>query len=164
MRKGASLWIDDESDARDARVDLLQHCQPLSGDTALIDGQACKIAARPRQVDDEARADRVANSDEYYRNVSTLSSESGSKCCTLRHDHIGTQRDAGGMIFYGPDITDNFRRAADYVDRILKGSKTSYLPVQQPTKFELIINATIAKAIGVTLPTTLLLRADEVIE
>jgi putative ABC transport system substrate-binding protein len=68
------------------------------------------------------------------------------------------------MIFYGPDITDNFRRAADYVDRILKGSKTSYLPVQQPTKFELIINATIAKAIGVTLPTTLLLRADEVIE
>jgi putative ABC transport system substrate-binding protein len=68
------------------------------------------------------------------------------------------------MIFYGPDITDNFRRAADYVDRILKGSKTSDLPVQQPTKFELIINATIAKAIGVTLPTTLLLRADEVIE
>jgi putative tryptophan/tyrosine transport system substrate-binding protein len=72
--------------------------------------------------------------------------------------------DAGGMIFYGPDITDNFRRAADYVDRILKGSKTSDLPVQQPTKFELIINATIAKAISVTLPTTLLLRADEVIE
>ena len=72
--------------------------------------------------------------------------------------------DAGGMIFYGPDIIDNFRRAADYVDRILKGSKTSDLPVQQPTKFELIINATIAKAIGVTLPTTLILRADEVIE
>src|SRR5580698_282779 len=93
MRKGAGLWVDDESSARDARVDLLQHCQPLSGDTALIQGQACKIAARPRQVGDEARADRVANSDEYNRNISALSSESGSKCCSLRHDHIRTERE-----------------------------------------------------------------------
>ena len=87
---------------------------------------------------------------------------SGAFVSGLNPDRV--YADAGGLIFYGPDITDNFRRAAGYVDRILKGSKTSYLPVQQPTKFELIINATIAKAIGVTLPTTLLLRADEVIE
>ena len=72
--------------------------------------------------------------------------------------------EAGGMLIYGPDVADNFRRAADYVNRILKGTKPGDLPVQQPTKFELIINVTIAKAIGVTLPTALLLRADEVIE
>jgi len=63
-----------------------------------------------------------------------------------------------------PDIADNFRRAADYVNRISKGTKPGDLPVQQPTKVELIINAALAKAIGVTLPTSLLLRADGVIE
>ena len=72
--------------------------------------------------------------------------------------------DAGGMIFYGPDVRDNFRRAADYVDRILKGTNPADLPVQLPTKFELIVNVTLAKAIGVTLPRDLVLRADEVID
>jgi ABC-type uncharacterized transport system substrate-binding protein len=68
------------------------------------------------------------------------------------------------MIFYGPDVTNNFRRAADYVDRILKGAKPGDLPVQQPTKFELIFNLAAAKAIGVEIPIGLVLRADEVIE
>ena len=93
--------------------------------------------------------------------MSTVSSKARSRpTCRCRRAYAKE----GGLLGYGPDYNDLFCRSASYVDRILKGEKPSNLPVQIPKKFELVINLKTAKALGLEIPTSLLARAEEVIE
>ena len=92
--------------------------------------------------------------------INTLALAAGLPTIYSVREHV----ESGGLISYGASITDLFRRAAEYVDKILRGAKPGELPIQQPTKFELVINRTTAKALGITVPPLLLVRADEVIE
>jgi putative tryptophan/tyrosine transport system substrate-binding protein len=101
-------------------------------------------------------ADAMTNA--YQRRISTLAL--GARLPTI----FGTSENVDGLMSYGPRIPDLFRRAADYVDKILRGTRPGDIPVEQPTKFDFVINMTTAKALGLTVPPNLLALADEVIE
>ena len=94
------------------------------------------------------------------RRIADLAAKGRLPALYVLREHM----EAGGLVFYGPSMVDNFRRAAVYVDKIFKGANPAGLPVEQPTKFELAINLKTAKALGLTIPPPVLLRADQVIE
>ena len=91
-----------------------------------------------------------------------IASAAGHRLPAVYSNHFWTS--GGGLVSYGPDVLEQYRRAADYVDRIFKGEKSAELPVQVPTKYDLIINLTTAKALGIAVPQTILARAEVVIE
>ena len=117
------------------------------------------------------RAAKVDRADAMYVLPSPRFARSRTRLAELsvKHRLPGSYEDksyveAGGLMSYGPNFPDMFRRAASYVDRILKGAKPADLPIEQPTKFELVINLKTAKALGLTIPPSVLARADQVIE
>jgi putative ABC transport system substrate-binding protein len=97
----------------------------------------------------------------YHRTrIAELATRARLPTMFVQREHV----DAGGLMSYGANLRDSLRRAATYVDKILKGARAADLPVEQPTKFELVINLKTAKALGLTIPPILFARADEVIE
>jgi putative ABC transport system substrate-binding protein len=100
---------------------------------------------------------------------STIANRTELSAAAVRH-HMPTifsNRDyirAGGMMSYGPNLADNFKQAAGYVDRILKGANPATMPVQQPTRFELVVNRGTARTLGIVMPQSLLVRADDFVD
>jgi putative tryptophan/tyrosine transport system substrate-binding protein len=126
---------------------------------------------KPDELQGVFNAAIKAKSEGAIRMVDPLGSVLRSRFVTLATQHripviypFREDTEAGGLISYGTNLTEQYRRAATYIDKIMKGSKAGDLPVERPTKFELVINRKTAKALGLTIPQSLLVSADRVIE
>ena len=144
-----------ETAARSLRVSL---------QTLTMEGPDDLAPAFAAMKKERAEALIVSSSPLFYSHRTRLTALAAKQRLPTIYHQSAFVVEAGGLMSYGPDFYDNFRRSATYVDKILKGAKPSDLPVEQPTKFELIISRKAAKAIGLTIPQSVLLRADQVIE
>ena len=145
-----------ETQSAARRLDLRLHSVPISADTSIEDALE-KIKKEPVQA-----LIVVTDAILYSQRRQILDWAAGNRLPAMYP--YREFPDAGGLVSYAPNVSDLFRRAASYVDRIIKGANPGDLPVEQPTKFELVINLKTAKALGLEVPPTLLARADEVIE
>jgi putative ABC transport system substrate-binding protein len=145
-----------ETQTAAGRLNLQLHSLPISGDTS-VESAFEKIKKQSIQ------ALIVVTDPILYSQRNHILALAAQNQLPAMYPYRGFP-DAGGLISYAPNDRDIFRRAASYVDRILKGANPGDLPVEQPTKFELVINLKTAKALSLTIPPTLLATADEVIE
>jgi putative ABC transport system substrate-binding protein len=145
--------------------DLQAAARTLGLDVAVFEiRRAEDITPLFQEIKDRAEALYVIGSDPLVmpKRISINTLAAAARLPTVHSERQYVE--AGGLLSYGPNYADLFRRAADYVDKIMRGAKPADLPVEQPTKFDLTINLTTAKALGLEVPPTLLARADEVIE
>jgi putative tryptophan/tyrosine transport system substrate-binding protein len=168
-----------QSDLVGKRLQLLQEVVPglrrlailLNADNpaSLLEIGDVQIAARKLNLEvaivEIRRAEQIAPGLESLRSSADAPYVASDPLLNSNRLDINAQYvEAAGLVSYGPNFPDLFRRAAEYVDKVLRGAKPSDLPVEQPTKFDLVINIKTAKALGLDIPATLLARADEVIE
>jgi ABC-type uncharacterized transport system substrate-binding protein len=145
--------------------DLQAAARTLGLDVAVFEiRRADDITPLFQEIKDRAEALYVIGSDPLVmpKRISINTLAAAARLPTVHSERQYVE--AGGLLSYGPNYADLFRRAADYVDKILRGAKPADIPVEQPTKFDLVINLTTAKALGLEVPAMLLARADEVIE
>ena len=163
-RRVAILGVDDRT-AQTMRASLNDAAESLGMTVRYYDVQS------PERITDELEKIAASGTDAlFYRGSPVLRTRTDQIMAFLQHRKLAsiaiipTFAEAGGLVHYAPDVQEYYDRTASYVDRILKGARAADLPIQQPTKFELVINLKTAKAIGITIPPAILVRADKVIE
>jgi putative ABC transport system substrate-binding protein len=166
LKKAGILWNPTNQANGTPQVTGIQNAARTLGiavEVAEAESKASIPAAFDRLIDRGATA-LIPVADNLFYNEHKLIADlvSAKRIPAIYPDRVFVN--AGGLIFYGPDVVENFRRAAGYVNRVLKGTPPGDLPVQQPAKFQLVVNVKAAKALGLEVSPTLVLRADEIIE